>query len=149
MNGGRPLHLAERELLESFAPYLELERVRVYRETSRFGRVICFFSRGAAMALGYRIVLPGRADLPTLAHELTHVCQFHRWGGLGYFARGFWNQVILRGLLKRDVYRWEFVPGKAFTDYGMEQQGQIVQDCFDHASPRRAVAQIVSPYAPR
>lgn len=146
---GRPLIASERELLECFASHIDLDRVRIYGSRTWLARVVGPFTRGAAIALGYRIIIPGRQHLPTLAHELTHVCQYQRWGPLLYFTRGAWNQLLLRTLLRRDVYRWEFTPGKQFAEYGMEQQGQIVQDCFDITSPRRAAAQIVSPYTPR
>lgn len=149
MKRGRPLRPAERELLESFAASIDLARVRIYSGRTRFGRIIGYLSRGAAIALGYRIVVPGPLYLPLLAHELTHVTQFEQWGALRYYARGFWNQCVLRALLRRDVYHWEFEPGKSFDRYGMEQQGQIVEDCYNHVSPRRAVAQLISPFAPR
>lgn len=149
LNQGRGLVSSERELLASFAASIDLDRVRIYSSRTRFGRVVGFLSGGSAVALGYRIVVPGRLYLPVLAHELAHVSQFERWGALRYFASGVWHQFILRGLLRRDVYRWELEPGKPFERYGMEQQGQIVQDCYDHASRQRAGAQLISPFTPR
>jgi hypothetical protein len=140
---------SERELLQSFAASVDLDRVRIYSSHTRFGRLVGILSRGSAVALGYRIVVPGRLRLPVLAHELTHVSQFERWGALRYFVNGIWHQFILRGLLRRDVYRWELEPGKPFERYGMEQQGQIVQDCYDHASGQRTAARLISPFAPR
>jgi hypothetical protein len=145
---GRPLIPAERELLECFASHIDLDRVRIHNSPTWLTRLVGLFTGGSAIALGYRVFLPGRISLPTLAHELTHVSQFERWGAFRYFTLGVWNQLVLRSLLRRNVYRWEFQPGKSFADYGMEQQGQIVQDCFDITSTKRAAAQVVSPYSP-
>ncbi len=148
MRAGRPLIQTERELLASFAGAVDLDRIRIYDRGTPFGRLVSVLARGAAVALGHRIVVSGPVYLPTLAHELAHVSQYTRWGPARYFLAGFWNQIVLRILLGRDVYRWEFEPGKLFHHYGMEQQGQIVEDCYDVASPRRAHALLISPFTP-
>ena len=149
MPASRPLVSAERELLQCFGGSIDLDRVRVYNNRSLLGRMVIRCTRGAAIALGYHIFIPRDVTLPTMAHELAHVAQYREWGLLLYLARGAWNQIILRTLLGRDVYRWEPEPGKDFASYGMEQQGQIVQDSFDTRSPRRASAQALSPWIPR
>ena len=148
MPASRPLVSAERELLQCFSASIDLDRVRIYNNRSRLGRIVIRCSRGAAIAMGYHIFIPRDATLPTMAHELAHVAQYRQWGALTYLARGAWNQIVLRALLGRDVYRWEAAPGKDFASYGMEQQGQIVQDSFDTSSPRRAAAQKLSPWLP-
>jgi hypothetical protein len=144
----RPLHRAERELLACFGAAVDLERVRVVTSFSRWGRLVTRISRGAAVTLGYRIYLPGESRLALLAHELTHVSQYQAWGRLRYYLAAFWNQFVLRGMLGRDVYAWEAQSGKPFTEFGMEQQCQIVEDCFNVASPRRTEAQQLSPFVP-
>ena len=149
MPSSRPLVSAERELLQCFSSSIDLDRVRVHHDRSLLGRIMLRCSRGAAIALGYHIFIPSEATLPTMAHELAHVAQYKEWGALLYLARGAWNQVVLRTLFGRDVYHWEPEPGKGFASYGMEQQGQIVQDSFDARSPRRASAQKLSPWKPR
>lgn len=148
MPASRPLVSSERELLQCFSRSIDIDRVRIHNSRSPLGRVVMMFSRGAAVALGYHVFLPRDITLPVMAHELAHVCQYEKWGGLRYLARGAWNQIVLRTLLGRDVYRWEPEPGKPFADYGMEQQGQIVQDCFDQNSVRRDTAQRLSPFKP-
>jgi hypothetical protein len=148
MSASRPLASSERVLLHGFSDTLDLGRVRIYHSRSLLGRMIIGLSRGAAITLGYRIVVPREVSLPVMAHELAHVSQYQEWGAWRYLARGAWHQVVLRGLLGRDVYRWEAEPGKVFADYDMEQQAQIVQDCFDLRSPRRADALRLSPFAP-
>jgi hypothetical protein len=139
---------AERELLACFGGVIDLDRVRIYHSRSFLGRVVVGCTRGAAIALGYHVFIPREIPLPLMAHELAHVCQYRQWGPLLYLARGAWNQLVLRALLGRDVYAWRAQPGKAFQEYGMEQQGQIVQDAFDIHSPRRAEARQISPYRP-
>jgi hypothetical protein len=107
-------------------------------------------SRNRAVALGNRVFLPEHCeyDLPTLAHELTHCAQFQAWGFLRYFSRGAAAQF--RDLLYRATgigsspYRYNIEPGKSFNQYGMEQQGQIVEDCFRG----RPLARAISPFRP-
>lgn len=149
MPASRPLVSAERELLQCFSGRIDLDRIRVYNNQSLLGRMVIRCTRGAAIALGHHIFIPRDATLPTMAHELAHVAQYMEWGGLVYLARGAWNQIVLRILLGRDVYRWEPEPGKSFSDYGMEQQGQIVEDCFNVHSSRRVQAREISPYRPQ
>ena len=149
MPASRPLVASERELLQCFSRTIDLDRVRIYHPRSLLGRLVVRCTRGAAIALGYHVFIPRNTSLPVMAHELAHVCQYREWGALQYLARGAWNQIVLRTLLGRDVYHWEPVPGKTFADYGMEQQGLIVQDSFDVNSARRAAARLLSPYQPR
>jgi hypothetical protein len=148
-SSGRQLIRAERELLQCFDREISLDRVRIYTGRHRLARVMGWLTGGSAIALGYHVFVPGRVRLPMLAHELTHVCQYRRWGVIRYYARGFWNQVILRTICGRDVYHWSPTPGKSFGDYGMEQQGQIVEDCFNPYSRRQVEASRISPFTPR
>lgn len=62
-------------------------------------------------------------------HELTHILQYQQQ-----------TNVILKGailqlgyylsLKKYNPYHYEFIQGKAFTDYNIEQQGDIARDIF-------------------
>jgi hypothetical protein len=149
MSSSRLLGPAEREALRCFAASIDLGRVRIHSPGSLAARIIGALSGGATVALGYHIFAQEELRLPTLAHELMHVSQFEQWGAFRYLARGAWNQIMLRTVLRRDVYRYRPEPGKTFEDYGMEQQGQIVQDCFDPRSPRRAEAMRLSRFTPR
>jgi hypothetical protein len=111
---------------------------------------VLWVSRNRAVALGNHVFLPDRCqgDLPVLAHELTHCCQYQKWGPWVYFGRGLVTQ--LRDLLHRRMgigsspYRYSTEPMKPFQAYGMEQQGQIVEDCF-RGHP---AAQAISPFHP-
>jgi hypothetical protein len=107
-------------------------------------------SRNRAVTLGNRVFLPEQceSDLPVLAHELTHCGQFQAWGFWRYFRRGIAAQ--LRDLVHRKArigsspYHYIPEPGKPFAEYGMEQQGQIVEDCFRGHPAARAI----SPFQP-
>lgn len=97
--------------------------------------VVLWCSRGRPVALGHRIFLPSsrRSDVALLAHELMHVRQSREWGPLVYYARGFWEQAryqLHRMGLATNPYDWRSEPGKPFREYGMEQQGQIVEDAM-------------------
>lgn len=144
----------ERVRLGSLPASVDCERVRVHRgstgavETLR--RAVLWASRGRAIALGNHVFLPDRSadDLATLAHELTHCGQYQTWGAWRYFSRGAGTQ--LRDLLHRafgvgeSQYHYHLENGKPFESYGMEQQGQIVEDSV-RGDPR---ALAVSPYRP-
>ena len=143
-----PLTAGERAELGTLATALDCRRVRLYRGGvggfSRLVRdVVLWLSRNRAVALGNHVFLPQGCDrdLPVLAHEVTHCAQYQAWGALAYFGKGVAAQV--RELLHRKArigsspYRYTADPGKPFSAYGMEQQCQIVEDCFrGHPSAR-------------
>jgi Domain of unknown function (DUF4157) len=149
VRGARPgttLGREERDLLAELPLPLDLARVRIYgarcrRPGSALRRLVLGASRGRAVALGNHVFLPSRCegDLAVLAHELTHCAQYQAWGPWRYLARGL--AVQLRDLLHRKLglgtspYVYRLERGKPFDAYGMEQQGQIVEDAF-----RRVVA---------
>ena len=96
-------------------------------------RLVLLCSGGRAVTLGHRIFLPDDcADDPAvIAHELHHVRQYEEWGALRYYARGVSEQVqylLSRAGLAADPYDWRRAGIKPFEEYGMEQQGQIVED---------------------
>lgn len=145
----------ERARLGSLPARVDCGRVRLHRGRRRgvsrgLRRVVLWASRGRAVALGNHIFLPDRCagDLATLAHELTHCGQYQAWGGWRYFTRGASAQ--LRELLHRTLgvgrspYAYHLESGKPFEAYGMEQQGQIVEDSF-RGDPS---ALAVSPFRP-
>ena len=127
--------------LGSLPSRVDCGRVRLHR-ASRAGsaglarRVVLWLSRGRAVALGNHVFLPDRcaSDVAVLAHEVTHCGQYQAWGAWRYFARGAGTQ--LRELAHRTLglgqspYAYRLEQGKPFDAYGMEQQGQIVEDSF-------------------
>jgi hypothetical protein len=146
---------AECAELGTLASALDCSRVRVYRErvdgvSGMLRDLVLLLSRNRPVALGNHVFLPSRCehDLPVLAHEVTHCGQYQAWGPLRYFARGAAAQI--RDLLHRggrigsSPYRYEADPIKPFESYGMEQQGQIVEDCFRGHPTARAI----SPFRP-
>ena len=129
---------------------IDCARVRLHRAPSPLRSLVLWASRGRAVTLGNHIFLPDRCagDLAVLAHELTHCGQYQRWGAPRYFARGAAAQLrelLFRGFgLGRSPYAYRLEDGKPFEAYGMEQQGQIVEDSF--RGDVQALA--VSPYRP-
>ena len=96
-------------------------------------RLVLLCSGGRAVALGHQVFLPDDcADDPAvLAHELHHVRQYEEWGLLRYYARGVREQVqylLSRAGLAASPYDWRRGGIRPFEEYGMEQQGQIVED---------------------
>ena len=140
----------ERARLGGLTDRVDCVRVRLHRDPGRLRTLVLWVSRGRAVTLGNHVFLPDRsaADLATLAHELTHCGQFQRWGGTRYFLRGAAAQLqelLHRAGLGRSPYAYRVEAGKPFDAYGMEQQGQIVEDSFRG----NAEALAVSPYRPR
>jgi hypothetical protein len=149
------LTATERARLGSLADHVDCDRVRLHRSPApgvagAVRRAVLWASRGRAIALGNHVFLPDHCagDLAVLAHELTHSGQYQAWGGVRYFGRGMITQ--LRDLLHRTLgvgsspYAYRLEDGKAFEAYGMEQQGQIVEDSF--RGDQAALA--VSPFRP-
>jgi hypothetical protein len=141
--------------LGTLAAALDCSRVRLYRSgasgaTNLLRKTVLWLSSNRAVALGNHVFLPQGCDrdLPVLAHELTHCAQYQSWGPLAYFRKGIAAQA--RELLYRKAgigsspYRYTADPNRPFTAYGMEQQGQIVEDCFRGHPPARAI----SPFQP-
>jgi hypothetical protein len=139
----------ERARLGGLAARVDCTRVRLHRHPGRLRSLVLWLSRGRAAALGNDVFLPDRCadDLATLAHELTHCGQFQRWGAARYFIRGAAAQLqhlLHRAGLGRSPYAYRLEDGKPFDAYGMEQQGQIVEDSFRGDADALAV----SPYRP-
>lgn len=144
---GERLSDAERRQLGDACRDLDLDRIRIRRAPGDTWRaLVLFLSGGRAVALGRNVFVPHDRgdDIPLLAHELTHCRQHQRWGALRYYRRGAAEQ--LRHLLSRigavpDPYDWRSAPPMPFEEYGMEQQGQIVEDaCRGDARARAIVA---------
>jgi hypothetical protein len=141
----------EQVVLKAMPLQVELSRVRLYRSelggaVAWLRRLVLIASRDRAVALGNQVFLPDRCrgDLAVLAHELTHCGQYQAWGFWVYFARGVraqLSELLYRAFkLGSSPYRYRIEAGKPFEAYGMEQQAQIVEDCFrellvDHAVP--------------
>jgi Domain of unknown function (DUF4157) len=141
----------ERLQLGNLALALDHERVRLYRATSNglaglVRSAVLWASQNRAVALGNHVFLPERCqhDLPVLAHELTHCLQYQAWGPWRYFTRGIAAQarewLHRKASIGTSPYRYEPDPSKRFEDYGMEQQCQIVEDCFRGHPAARHIA---------
>jgi hypothetical protein len=132
-----------REEIRTLGPLcdcLDLSRVRLHRGgggTVRRGlrRLVLLVSGNRGVALGNHVFLPDHAvgSLPVLAHELMHCAQYQRWGAARYFARAAaerLREIAWRLGAGPSPYVYRVEDGKLFDAYRMEQQGQIVEDCF-------------------
>ena len=103
-------------------------------------------SGGRSHTLGYEIVLADNEGEDVLAHELAHVVQYEEWGAARYYANGTAERLReSRGQNPYKLPRPLSSSPNGWLDYGMEQQGQIVQNCFLGS----VEACILSPYQPR
>ena len=135
----------ERAVLHELHGDLEHLGVRVRREGGDAIRaIVLFLSRGRAIALGRNVFVPGgqEEDLAILAHELMHCRQYEAWGPLRYYARGFVEQathLLSRLGIAKNPYDWRSGPARTFDEYGMEQQGQLVEDACRGDPVARAI----------
>lgn len=127
--GGRPLTRGEIEIARSlFGDAIDYDPVRVHRR-----KWFPFHPKRAVMAPdGHLWTHPEgalwsedysaeRLGLQGLfAHEMTHVLQAQQ--------RGKWYLTLMRHPFCR--YAYEFIPGRPFDRYGLEQQAEIVRDIF-------------------
>lgn len=145
----------EHAALGNLGAVVDCSRVRLYRGGTQglaglARNLVLRLSRQRAVALGNHVFLPDRCqwDLPVLAHELVHCGQYQAWGPWRYYWRGLTTQV--RDLMHRTVrigssqYHYRIDPSRPFSTYGMEQQSQIVEDCF-RGDPH---ATAISPFRP-
>jgi hypothetical protein len=144
---GRRLTAVEESALAGLPLPVDLARVRLHRGAGGPARralraLVLRLTGGRAIALGNDVFLPERCcdSLPVLAHELTHCAQYQAWGALRYYARGVADR--LRELRHRrglgpSPYDYACGSPRPFATYGMEQQGQIVEDWL-RGSPEAA-----------
>lgn len=124
----------ERAALREIHGDIEALEVRVRRDGGDALRAfVLLLSGGRAIALGRHVFVPAgqERDLAILAHELMHCRQYEEWGPVRYYARGLAEQarhLLSRVGLTRNPYDWRSVPRRRFAEYGMEQQGQLVED---------------------
>lgn len=126
---------------------IDTTRVRLHRGAGGPARralraLVLRLTGGRAIALGNDVFLPDACchSLPVIAHELTHCAQYQAWGAVRYYARGVADR--LRELRHRrglgpSPYDYAAAPPRPFAMYGMEQQGQIVEDWL-RGSPEAA-----------
>ena len=141
---------AERSSLGNTCSQVDCDQVQVHRGDDNAARntvrdAVLKISGNRAVTLGFDIYLPDDQahDLPTLAHEVTHVGQFQAWGGLGYYKAAIGDRRAELGGGNPYALPSPLPGNRSFRSYGMEQQGQIVQNCFAGLGGCK-----VSPYRP-
>jgi hypothetical protein len=137
---GREGHLTagEAAALGGLPLPVDLGRVRLHRggggpAARAFRAFVLRLTGGRAIALGNHVFLPDACcrSLSVLAHELTHCGQYQAWGAARYYAQGVADR--LREFHHRRGFGpspYDYAGGapRPFHAYGMEQQGQIVED---------------------
>lgn len=124
----------ERAVLREIHGDIEALGVRVRRDGGDALRAfVLLLSRGRAVTLGHHVFLPAgqEKDLAILAHELMHCRQYEEWGAVRYYVRGFVEQarhLLSRMGMARNPYDWRSGPRRTFAEYGMEEQGQLIED---------------------
>lgn len=132
------LNATEQSALAGLPLPVDFARVRLHRGAGGAARralraLVLRLTGGRAIALGNDVFLPDACcdSLPVLAHELTHCAQYQAWGALRYYARGVADRLRelrhRRGLGPSPYDYGRGLP-RPFAAYGMEQQGQIVED---------------------
>jgi hypothetical protein len=142
----------ERQALGNTCQTVDCNKVQVHRGEdggirNAWRKVVLTVSGGRAVTLGNHVYLPNNQahDTPTLAHEVTHSGQYQQWGAGSYYAKGA-GARISEALGGNPYSLPSPLPAdKPFGSYGMEQQGQIVENCF---SGNAGGACGVSPYHP-
>ena len=124
----------ERSELGDLCNQTDCSRIEVYRgedgaAKNLLRRTVLAASGGRSVTLGNDIFLGDGdvEDFAILAHETQHVVQYGKWGAAEYLRQGVKARVMeMRG---GNPYAYR-LNGRSFWRYGMEQQGQIVEDCF-------------------
>lgn len=125
----RPLTFGERAMTRAvFGEEIDVDAVRVRRrrwfplQPRNVVMAPCghlhFHPRGELWSDDFSSEWIGRQGL--FIHEMMHVWQAQR--------RGRFYLPLMRHPFCR--YRYEFVPGRRFVDYGLEQQAEIVRHVF-------------------
>jgi RHS repeat-associated protein len=98
-----------------------------------------------SLTLGHTIFLSSsdEGNLSVLAHEMAHVARYEQYGTLRYIKDGVIAQWHY-STGKSDPYVYSgLLDGRSFFNYGIEQQGQMVEDRVKN--PRKLVCSMV-PY---
>lgn len=124
----------ERTDLGDLCNQADCSKIEVYRGNdgtakNALRRTVLTASDGRSVTLGNNIFLGDGdvGDFAVLAHETQHVVQYQKWGAAEYLRQGVNARVM--ELTGGNPYGYR-LNGRSLSRYGMEQQGQIVEDCF-------------------
>jgi len=144
--GREPLTAIEIQRLGDLCARADCTRVSVARGrdgpfANALRQDILALSGGRSFTFGHHIFLGDQdlCDFAVLAHEVTHAAQFEQWGLPEYLRQGI-NERVYEFTGGRP-YEYQ-LNGRRLERYGMEQQGQIVEDCFRGSNAACAVARL-------
>jgi len=145
--GLRPLTDAERRALGDMCEQIDCDKVNVYdghdgKEANARRDLILKSTLGRSITLGHDIYISGH-DLSrysgyvkrdVLAHEMTHVGQYEKWGAFEYYGTAAVTQWIGNSLFgklegRRNPEYQVPLPLEPGFNYGMEQMAEIVRFC--------------------
>jgi len=127
-----------------FGDKINYSKVKIItgKDMTLWGKILTW--NGKAVVWGNKIYFPNDKNGNTkydfdknpawYMHEVTHVYQFQRYGW-SYVPKSLWAQITKGD----EAYDYQLVPGKAFTDYGIEQQADIVRDYYNGAAGRTSL----------
>lgn len=128
-----------------FGNKIDYSKVKIItgKDMTLWGRILTW--NGKAVVWGNKIYFPNdkngnsKFDFSKnpgwYMHEMTHVYQFQN-RGWGYVPKSLWDQLT-KG--SEGAYDYQLVPGKAFKDYGIEQQADIVRDYYNGVNGRNGL----------
>lgn len=124
-----------------FGTKINLSKVKVItgKDMTLWGKILTM--GGKAVVWGNKIYFPNDSngkskfdfgkDPAWYMHEVAHVYQYQNYGW-SYIPRSLWAQIT-EG---KGAYDYQLVPGKAFRDYQIEQQAEIVRDYYNITAGR-------------
>jgi len=128
------LSAAERQKLGNLCNEADCSNIQVYRgnddkAANLLRSAVLTVSGGRSVTLGHNIFLGDDDihDFASLAHETQHVVQYEKWGAAEYLRKGVNERAF--EITGGNPYAYR-LNGRRLGGYGMEQQGQIVEDCF-------------------
>jgi hypothetical protein len=134
---GRALTENEEETFNRYyGQTIDFKKVRIHNSAA--GEFILKSVNATAIAVNNTIIVPKHLyegphaiyEEAILAHELGHVWHNQNKGPLMFKAFRQKARNLINGHDADNLYKYEIVDGKAFDEYGIEQQASILADYY-------------------